>query len=393
MQAKFDNCFAIIPARGGSKGIPGKNLKLINGLTLVERSISAAKKAGISNIVVSSDSRKILDIARKKGCIAHERSEINSSDTATTEEVIVEVINNLRNKLNDEVIIILIQPTSPFINSEDIVNSIRKTRRGISTFTAFENHNFNWQTKEDQKEIVLPIGHSKTKRLRRQDMPSQFTENGACYSFTLYDFKKTNSRFSSFCEVVKMPKYRSIEIDCESDLEESLRIGKTFFCDWEEEKLPNKPKIIFSDFDGCMTDDKVLVSENGEEHVLVNRKDGMAIRLLHELFQVSVVVTTSETNKVVQKRCEKLSILCLHSLSDKWTAIKEYCEKERISLENCWYVGNDINDLEAVVNMEYSLCPSDSNQKIIENVKYKLVTKGGEGIFQEILHLVSRIQQ
>lgn len=143
------------------------------------------------------------------------------------------------------------------------------------------------------------------------------------------------------------------------------------------------PKIIFTDFDGCLTDDRVWLNQEGEEFVAANRKDGLAINRLKKL-GIQVVITSTETNKVVSARAQKLNIEALQGLTDKAAAIDTYLTKNNLTWSDSWYIGNDVNDLGAIRKAKFSLCPSDAVKAVKKEVNFKLLTKGGYGILSEI---------
>ena len=143
------------------------------------------------------------------------------------------------------------------------------------------------------------------------------------------------------------------------------------------------PKIIFTDFDGCLTDDRVWLNQEGEEFVAANRKDGLAINRLKKL-GIQVVITSTETNKVVSARAQKLNIEALQGLTDKAAAIDTYLTKNNLTWSDSWYIGNDVNDLGAIRKAKISLCPSDAVKAVKKEVNFKLLTKGGYGILSEI---------
>jgi YrbI family 3-deoxy-D-manno-octulosonate 8-phosphate phosphatase len=145
-----------------------------------------------------------------------------------------------------------------------------------------------------------------------------------------------------------------------------------------------KPNIIFTDFDGCLTDDRVIVNEHGEEFVSANRKDGLATKRLKDL-GIKIVITSTETNKVVLARGSKMGVEVLQGLSDKAQAIDDYLVKNKLTWEESWYIGNDVNDLGAINKAQFSLCPSDAVERVINSVDYVLKTKGGFGILSEIV--------
>jgi len=146
------------------------------------------------------------------------------------------------------------------------------------------------------------------------------------------------------------------------------------------------PKVIFTDFDGCLTDDRVWLNQDGEEFVAANRKDGLAINRLKAL-GIRVVITSTETNKVVTARATKLGIEALQGLSDKVEAIENYISKNNLTWKDSWYIGNDVNDLGAIRKAKFSICPSDAVKAVKKEVDLKLKTKGGYGVLSELVTL------
>jgi YrbI family 3-deoxy-D-manno-octulosonate 8-phosphate phosphatase len=147
------------------------------------------------------------------------------------------------------------------------------------------------------------------------------------------------------------------------------------------------PKIIFTDFDGCLTDDRVWLNQDGEEFVAANRKDGLAINRLKAL-GIRVVITSTETNRVVTARAIKLGIEALQGLLDKVEAIENYISKNNLTWKDSWYIGNDVNDLGAIRKAKFSICPSDAVKAVKKEVDLKLKTKGGYGVLSELVTLI-----
>jgi N-acylneuraminate cytidylyltransferase len=148
-----------------------------------------------------------------------------------------------------------------------------------------------------------------------------------------------------------------------------------------------KPKILFTDFDGCLTDDRVWLNQDGEEFVAANRKDGLAVKRLKNL-GIQVVITSTETNKVVLARGNKMGVEVLQGLSNKAESIEQYLEQKNLSWNNVWYIGNDVNDLGAIRKAKFSICPSDAVKAVKKEVDLKLKTKGGYGVLSELATLL-----
>ena len=370
----------IIPARGGSKGIPRKNLQCVNGIPLIERAIKTALKSNVDQIIVSTDDLQIKEIASKHRVLIHNRSLKNSDDLSSTESVVLEVIEDFGSTWDFEVTLGFYQVTSAFVLPETINICFEYAEQGFSAFSAVEFHGFIWEN--DKK--WSPIGHPSDFRPRRQDVKQRVKETGAIYTFPLINFKEKKYRFCSEVMPVLVNPITSLEIDDVEDLKLSNLIASQF----ENINLElldfNLPKIIFTDFDGCLTDDRVWLNQNGEEFIAANRKDGLAVNRLKKL-GVSIVITSAETNAVVSARANKLGIEALQGLSDKVKAIESYLIKSKLSWNDSWYIGNDVNDIEAIRKAKFSLCPCDAVKVVRKEVDYKLRTKGGYGILSEIV--------
>jgi YrbI family 3-deoxy-D-manno-octulosonate 8-phosphate phosphatase len=152
--------------------------------------------------------------------------------------------------------------------------------------------------------------------------------------------------------------------------------------------LFNKIKLFVYDFDGVMTDNKVYVDQYGKEMVQVNRADGLAVEEIKKLGIEQIIIST-EKNTIVSKRAIKLGIPCLQGIENKKDALVSYYRKNNITLDKVAYVGNDINDMEAMKIAGYSFCPADAHDSIKTISNYVLKTKGGQGVIREILDLTT----
>ena len=148
-----------------------------------------------------------------------------------------------------------------------------------------------------------------------------------------------------------------------------------------------KIKLIVSDFDGVMTDDRVLVNEDGVESVFCNRSDGLAIELLREK-GVDIIVISKQTNKVVAARCNRLGVTIYHGINSKLELFKKVVEQGKFARHEVCYVGNEVNDLECMKEAELSIAPADAHQSVLEIASFVTKAKGGEGVIREISDLI-----
>lgn len=156
----------------------------------------------------------------------------------------------------------------------------------------------------------------------------------------------------------------------------------------------DKVKIIFTDFDGVWTDNCVYVSEEGIESVKCSKLDSMGLKRFRELCNVKVIVLSSETNRTVSKRCRKLNIECVDSVEDKVEVAKKLCQRENLDLSrDAMFIGNDINDIALLKEVEFSAVVFDAYDEAARYAKYKCKSKGGCGAIREILDEVLRCKK
>ena len=149
-------------------------------------------------------------------------------------------------------------------------------------------------------------------------------------------------------------------------------------------------KALLMDFDGVMTDNKVYVDQHGIEYVCCSRADGLGINILREK-NIQLAIVSTETNKVVSARGEKLGIKVYQSVEDKGSLVKKFCEENNIGLHETAFVGNDINDIPAFNVVQKKICPNDSVQEVKFFCDYILSSNGGDGVIREIADNYSKI--
>jgi YrbI family 3-deoxy-D-manno-octulosonate 8-phosphate phosphatase len=142
-------------------------------------------------------------------------------------------------------------------------------------------------------------------------------------------------------------------------------------------------KLIIYDFDGVMTNNTVLVSSGGIESVFCNRSDGLAVSEIKKTGIHQCIISTEE-NYVVKKRAEKLGIPCIQGVPDKKDALLEYVKNNHFELKCVAYVGNDINDLEAMKLAVIKIAPKDAVSEVLAISDIITQAKGGDGVIYEI---------
>ncbi|MFH0855084.1 MAG: HAD hydrolase family protein [Candidatus Omnitrophota bacterium] len=146
--------------------------------------------------------------------------------------------------------------------------------------------------------------------------------------------------------------------------------------------------LIVYDFDGVMTDNKAFFFEDAREAVLVNRSDGLAVSIIKKSGIPQIIIST-EPNKVVQARARKLKIPCLYNISDKKAALIMYCRKMQFDIKKTIYIGNDINDFEAMKIAGIPMAPLDASVEIRRMARVIINVRGGDGVIRGLLNLLN----
>lgn len=220
---------AIIPARGGSKGIPRKNLAPLLGVPLVAYSIRAARESHrFAAVLVSTDDAEIAQVARGEGALVVERPPDLARDESPTEPCILHALDWWKEcQGSDPDWAALLQPTSPLRDSTDIRQAftILATTGADSVLTVVERREFHWRAEGG---LGVPLWDIRN-RPRRQELPPDFIENGAIYITRSWVYRKLTNRLGGNIALSVMPAERSIDVDEPIDLwlvEMALRQGK-----------------------------------------------------------------------------------------------------------------------------------------------------------------------
>ncbi len=210
---------AIIPARGGSKGIPHKNTRLIGSKPLIAYAIESAHQANLNRVIVSTDDEKIASISNKMGAEAIRRPADISGDLNSSESALLHALEHLEKEEGYRPdLLVFLQCTSPLTLPEDIDGTIQSllNENADSALAVTPFHYFLW--KFDKKGHAVGINHDKAVRLLRQQNSLQYLETGAVYVMRSKGFKKAKHRFFGKTSMYVMPPERCLEIDEPVDL-------------------------------------------------------------------------------------------------------------------------------------------------------------------------------
>ncbi|MCZ2128054.1 MAG: acylneuraminate cytidylyltransferase [Anaerolineales bacterium] len=396
---------ALIPARGGSKGIPRKNIRNFAGYPLIAWSVAAAKQSKLTTrVIVSTDDEEIAAVAREWGAETPFLRPLELAQDQTTD---LPVFEHALKWLEDvesyrPEIVIQLRPTSPLRPLGMIDDAIRILRthpdadcvRGV--VPAAQNPFKMWRFNGAERPLgqLLEVeGIAEPYNAPRQILPPIYWQTGhidAIRASTILDKKSLTG--DAIYPLVIDAKYTA-DIDTPADwakYETLIYNGLDVVSPRPpRRKMPDAIKLIVTDFDGVLSDGRVWVDENGKETVAASRHDSMRVRDIRKL-GADVVILSSEENPVVRMRAKKMKVEALQGvgLDEKGEVLKKYLAEKKIDAAQVVYLGNDFNDLPCFEVAGWSVAVADAYPEVLRAADYVLKTNGGFGALRELCDLI-----
>ncbi len=379
---------ALIPARGGSKGIPGKNLVALGGKPLLAYTVEQALATpAIDRVVVSTDDDVIARCVERYGAEVVRRPADLASDTASSEAALTHALDELRERdAYEPDLVVFLQVTSPLRRDHDIQDAIEAldTQDADALFSGGPTHGFLWRQRGRD---LKALSYDFLNRPRRQDIGEDFVENGSIYIFKPLILRRFNNRLGGKIAVYPMHPLDSFQIDEPADLELFEQLLELRGVKRQVSGL-SRVRLLVLDFDGVLTDNSVVVHQDGSEAVRCDRGDGLGIERLRAGGEVEVVVLSKETNPVVVARCRKLKLACAQGYEDKLPQLEKMDAVRGLAASQVAYVGNDVNDIEAMTWCGVAIAVADAYPRV--RAVADLVTRrpGGRGAVREVCDLL-----
>lgn len=390
---------ALIPARGGSKSIPRKNIKMLAGHPLIAYSIIAGKASHlVTRTIVSTDDEEIAAMAKRYGAeVPFMRPVELAQDDTTDYPVIDQAIRWLaeHEECRPEIVVQL-RPTSP-IRPRGIVDEAidilinhpeADSVRGV--IPSGQNPYKMWRVNDHgQMTPLLSLpGILEPFNSPRQALPQTYWQTGHIDAIRVNSIRKYSSLSGSTILPLFIDPHFAIDIDTARDWQRAewlIEQGDLDMVQPGERKRPLPPKVelVVFDFDGVMTDDRVWVDGEGNEMIAANRSDGMGIAMLHTAGIAAVVIST-EPHPVVSARCKKLNIPTYQGVEDKAAVLRQVIEELHVRPENAVYLGNDVNDLACFPLVGCAVATADAHPLVCQQADIILKHKGGYGAVREL---------
>jgi N-acylneuraminate cytidylyltransferase len=397
---------AIVQARGGSKGLPRKNLRLLRGHPLVAYSIASALAArSVTRVVLSTDDEEIAEVGRAYGAQAPfmRPAELAADDTPDFPLFDHAIAWLAEHENYRPHMVVQLRPTTPLRPRGMIDEAVRileadpqaDSVRGVTVpkQTPYKM----WRDGADgcivplmQTEFAEPFN------MPRQKLPVAYWQTGHVDVIRTATITHKRSLTGSRVRPILISADYCVDIDTIVDFDLAERAIEQKHLDIDVprpaastalRRWPHPVELLVFDFDGVFTDNRVYVMEDGREAVACNRGDGMGLSMLRDA-GLAIVVLSTEQNSVVDARCRKLHIECKHGLADKRAALVELAREKKVDLNNVVYVGNDVNDLGCMEAAGFAVAVADAHPLAIEKADLVLSGRGGAGAVRELCDLL-----
>ena len=405
---------AIIPARGGSKGIPRKNIRSFSGYPLIAWSIAAAKQSElVTRVIVSTDDEEIAAVAREWGAETPflrpaEFAQDQSTDLPLFEHALKWLAENEGYKPD---VVVQLRPTSP-IRPKGCVDAAVKillqhadaeSVRGV--VPAGQNPHKMWRLDAGDgspgsstgagpmKNLLAVDGIEEPYNAPRQILPPIFWQTGHIDAIRPAVILGGSMSGKTIYPLVIDPNF-TVDLDNLRDWmrAEWLVVFGGLDLVWPgraKRPMPQKIELLVLDFDGVVTDNRVWVSEDGYEMVAAYRSDSLIMGKLMRA-GTDVVVLSSEVNPVVAARARKMKVEAIHGVGpeDKASVLQNLLKERKIDPACVVYVGNDINDLPCFALAGWAVAVADAQSEVLRAADFVTTKTGGHGAVREVCDLI-----
>jgi N-acylneuraminate cytidylyltransferase len=396
---------AIIPARGGSKGIPRKNIRNFSGYPLIVWSIAAAKQSkSVTRVIVSTDDEEIAAVARQFGAETPflrpaEFAQDKTTDLPVFEHALKWLAENEGYKPD---VVVQLRPTSP-IRPRGLVDKAIEillahpdadSVRGV--VSAGQNPHKMWCLTDENSPMqnLLDVeGIDEPYNAPRQILPPIYWQTGHIDAIRAETILNGSMSGKNIYPLI-IDSVFTVDIDNLQDWARYEHLVATGGLDmvWAgraRRPIPANVKLIVSDFDGVITDNRVWTSEEGLETVVASRSDSMRVRTLRER-GVEVMILSSEPNPVVKARAEKMGVASVQGIDirGKGEALKKLLAEKNVDATNVVYIGNDLNDLPCFEIAGWAVAVADAYPEVLQAADHVLTRAGGHGAVRELCELV-----
>lgn len=397
---------AIIPARGGSKGIPRKNIRPFCGYPLIAYSIAAGLQAQtVTRVLVSTDDEEIAAVARAWGAeTPFLRPAEFAQDKTTDLPVFAHALEWLeKHEGYRPDVVVQLRPTSPIRPAGLVDDAVRillqhpdaDSVRGI--VPAGQNPHKMWRLPggidSPMKNLLEVEGIEEPYNAPRQILPDVYWQTGHIDAIRPAAILNGSMSGRNIYPLLIDPNF-TVDLDNLRDWAraEWLALNGGLEMVWPgraKRPMPAQIDLLVLDFDGVVTDNRVWVNEDGREMVAAWRSDSLIMSKLRAA-GTEVVILSSEVNPVVAARARKMKVEAIHGigLEDKAEVLKNLLESRKINPAHVAYIGNDLNDLPCFEVVGWAVAVSNAQPEVLRAADFVTSKPGGHGAVREVCDLI-----
>lgn len=397
---------ALIPARGGSKGIPRKNIRPFSGSPLIAWSIAAALQSqSVTRVIVSTDDEEIAAVARSCGAETPflrppQFAEDKTTDLPVFEHALKWLADNEGYRPD---VVVQLRPTSPIRPKGCVDDAVRillqhadaDSVRGV--VPAGQNPHKMWILDPENgpmTNLLDVAGVDEPYNAPRQVLPPVYWQTGHIDAIRPNVILKKGSMSGKNIYPLLIDPRFTVDLDSLNDwvrAEWLVSFGglEMVWPGRARRAMPETVKLLILDFDGVVTDNRVWTDENGHEMVAANRSDSLIMGKVKKA-GVEVVILSSEVNQVVAARAKKMGLAAIHAvgLDDKARVLQDLLSKREMDAGSVIYVGNDINDIPCFQLVGWAVAVADAQPEVLRAADYILTRNGGHGAVRELCDLI-----
>lgn len=403
---KKPEVLAVIPARGGSKGIPRKNIRDFAGYPLIAYSIAAGTQSKlVTRTIVSTDDEEIAAVACACGAETPflrpaEFAQDNTTDLPVFQHALAWLEKNEGYKPD---VVVQLRPTSPVRPLYCVDEAVEillahpdaDSVRGV--VEAGQCPYKMWLIESDSgqmKPLIGVEGIAEAYNAPRQQLPRVYWQVGFVDAIRPRAILEQASMSGKVILPLFVDASFTVDIDNLADwahAETVVRESGLIMVDPAKQRraFPKKVALMVMDFDGVLTDNRVWVNAQGEESIAANRSDSLGLELLNQKTGVEYLVISKERNPVVEARCRKIKVPVLQAVDDKASALQRVIAEKGLKPEEVIFVGNDTNDLPCFPVAGFAVAPADAHSEVQRRADLVLTQRGGHGAIRELCDILS----
>lgn len=398
---------ALIPARGGSKGLPRKNIREFAYFPLLAYSISAGLQAEtVTRTIVSTDDEEIAAVARQFGAgVPFMRPAELAQDNTTDLPVFQQALKWLADheQYRPEIVVQL-RPTSPLRPRGLVDEAVRilighpeaDSVRGV--VPAGQNPHKMWRidpASGQMRPLLAVEGIAEPFNAPRQVLPPVYWQTGHVDAIRSRTILEKNSMSGTTILPVMIDARYAVDIDSMFDLTRAEWLVYNAGLDIVDpgkrrRRFPSKVSLVVFDFDGVVTDNRVWNDESGHEWVASDRSDAYGIAFLRSRLGIEMLILSRERNLVVTARGKKINVPVMQAVDDKATAIRELLSEKKLDPAEVIYIGNDVPDLPCLPLVGCFVAPADAHPEVLRQADLVLKSRGGRGAVRELCDIISK---